>query len=386
MCGFHTGETAARFRPTDKERLPRDAAHDVQAGIPPCAAACAADGTRFSATRMMRLLGLLLAGLCLAGCSPGRFIARQMAKAPNSHPTFFAPNAPITLALGTGLWSRLPEHWIEVGPPPASLVVRIFEPGDYGLALNTTNWTEGRRQNLKLDMKLTLPPRPLPEHPEARGTIVLLHGYGIALDAMAPWGFLLAEQGWRCVMVNLRGHGRSTGDRISYGPVEARDLVQVLDALERRGLAGGPVGVMGVSYGAGLALRWAGLDPRLRTVVAVTPYAELATAALNIRDEYARWLPRGWAVSGTRHLPEVLGVAAAELDTTTLLAARPVRALFIAGGEDRITPAADVQRLAQLAAPGSEELVVPAAGHEAAPYFFEELRGPVTGWFDRTLR
>ncbi|MFN0066006.1 MAG: alpha/beta hydrolase [Limisphaerales bacterium] len=337
------------------------------------------------AWRAFRLLLPFLAVL-LAGCSPGRFIAGRMAKAPNSYPTFFAPNAPITLALGTGLWSRLPEHWVEVGPPPASLVVRIFEPGDYGLTLNTTNWTEGRRQHLKLDMKVTLPPGPLPNHPEARGTLVLLHGYGIALDAMAPWGFLLAEQGWRCVMVNLRGHGRSTGDRISYGPVEALDLAQVLDALERRGLVTGPFGVMGVSYGAGLALRWAGQDTRLGAVVAVTPYAELATAALNIRDEYARWIPRGWAVSGARHLPEALGVDEAELNPAAVLAARPVRALFIAGGGDRIAPAADVERLAAFAAPGSEVILVPDAGHEAAAYFFDELRGPVTAWFDRELR
>jgi pimeloyl-ACP methyl ester carboxylesterase len=335
---------------------------------------------------MTRRAGLLLAVMLGAtACSPGRFIAGQMAKAPNSHPTFFAPHAPVTLGLGTGLWSRLPEHWVEVGPPPAALVARLFEPGDYGLTLRTTNWHEGRRHHLKLDLKVTLPPRPLPEHPRPRGTLVLVHGYGIALDAMAPWGFLLAQEGWRCVLVNLRGHGRSTGDRISYGPVEARDLAQVLDALERRGLASGPFGVLGVSYGASLALRWAGQDARIGAVVAVTPYAELGAAALNIRDEYARWLPRGWARAGARALPDVLGVTAAELDTAAVLAARPVRALFIAGGADRITPPADVGRLARLAAPGSETAEVPDAGHEAAPYFFEELRGPVTAWFAREL-
>ncbi|HMO65435.1 MAG TPA: alpha/beta fold hydrolase [Verrucomicrobiota bacterium] len=333
-----------------------------------------------------RAVWLILPWLLLAaGCSPGRFVARQMAKAPNSHPTFFAPNAPITLALGTSLWRRLPEHWVEVGPPPASLVVRIFEPGDYGLTLNTTNWTEGRRQHLKLDMVVKFPPRPLPNHPEPRGTIVLLHGYGIALDAMAPWGFLLAEEGWRCVLVNLRGHGRSTGGRIHYGPVEARDLAQALDALERRGLAAGPFGVMGVSDGAGHALRWAGEDPRLAATVAVTPYAELAAAALNIRDEYARWLPRGVARSGTRHLPGVLAVDADELNPSAVLARRPVRALFVAGDADRITPADDIRRLLDRAAPGSALLLVPEAGHEAAPYFFEALRGPVTGWFAEEL-
>lgn len=333
-----------------------------------------------------RAIWLFLPCLLLAaGCSPGRFVARQMAKAPNSHPTFFAPDAPITLALGTSLWRRLPEHWVEVGPPPASLGLRIFEPGDYGLTLATSNWHAGRRQHLKLDMTVQLPPRPRPDHPQARGTLVLLHGYGVALDAMAPWGFLLAEQGWRCVLVNFRGHGRSTGDRIHYGPVEARDLAQALDALERRGLVQAPFGVLGVSYGAGVALRWAGEDPRLAATVAVTPYAELAAAALNIRDEYARWLPRGVARAGTRRLPAVLAVDADELNPAAVLARRPVRALFVAGDADRITPADDIRRLLERAAPGSALVLVPEAGHEAAPYFFEALRGPVTEWFAREL-
>lgn len=319
----------------------------------------------------------------LAGCSPGRFIARHTVRAPNSYPTFFAPAAPITLSLGTGMLRRLPEHSVPVGPPAATLHVRVIEPGGYGLQLTTTNWHDHRRHWLKLTMRVTVPAT---NAPPPRGTIVLLHGYGIAKDAMAPWGFLLAEAGWRCVLVDLRGHGRSTGDRIFFGTVEAADLSQLLDALERRGVVSGPVGVLGVSYGASLALRWAGLDPRVRAAVAVTPYAELAPAMVAIRDQYAWWIPRAWARAGARELPGVLGVTSDELDTSAILGARPVMALFVAAEQDPIAPAADVTRLVTLAAPGSAEALVPGSGHEPAPYFFEELRGPVTGWFDRELR
>jgi pimeloyl-ACP methyl ester carboxylesterase len=88
----------------------------------------------------------------------------------------------------------------------------------------------------------------------------------------------LACQGYRVILVDHRGHGRSTGDRISYGAIESRDMVQVLDALGQRGLIAGEVGAVGVSYGASVAICWAAIDPRLRVVVALAPFSSLRDA------------------------------------------------------------------------------------------------------------
>ena len=77
---------------------------------------------------------------------------------------------------------------------------------------------------------------------------------------MAPWAVRLAEDGWRCVLVDLRGHGKTNGRRIYFGVQEARDLGQLLDRLARDGELAGPVAVVGESYGAALALRWKGED------------------------------------------------------------------------------------------------------------------------------
>jgi pimeloyl-ACP methyl ester carboxylesterase len=79
-------------------------------------------------------------------------------------------------------------------------------------------------------------------------------------------------------------------------------------------------------------------------------------------------------------LPEVLDVPPDELDTTTILKRHPVSALFIAGGQDTITPAAEVSRLKSLASPASKFLQVPDGTHEALPYFFDELEAPVKDW------
>jgi pimeloyl-ACP methyl ester carboxylesterase len=182
------------------------------------------------------------------------------------------------------------------------------------------------------------------------------------------------------VLVDLRGHGKSTGKRIYFGVQEAHDLSQLLDELAHDGRLKEPVAAFGESYGAALALRWKTVEPRVRTVVAVTPYAGLSNAVLNLSHEYAGWMPKTFIRAGLKKLPSVLEIPAGELDTTTGLARHPVTALFVAGAEDKITPVTDVKQLRALAAPGSELIVVPEATHEAVTYFFAELVPPVLAW------
>jgi pimeloyl-ACP methyl ester carboxylesterase len=105
----------------------------------------------------------------------------------------------------------------------------------------------------------------------ARGTVFVLHGIRDRKASFVGWGRTLAANGLRAVLVDSRGHGESSGDALSYGVLEARDLSLVLDVLG----AAGPVGAMGVSYGAATAIEWAGREPRVRAVVAVAPFASL---------------------------------------------------------------------------------------------------------------
>ena len=197
---------------------------------------------------------------------------------------------------------------------------------------------------------------------------------------MVPWALRLAQEGWQCVLVDLRGHGKSTGRQIYYGLQEVHDLSQLLDQLAQDGRLQEPVAAVGESYGAVMALRWKPVEPRIRTVVAITPYAGLSNTVMNLRHEYAGWLPKTLVRAGLRKLPCLLGVPAAELDTTTKLSRHPVTALFVAGTEDKITPVADVEQLHALAAPGSKLIVVPEATHEAITYFFTALIPPVLEW------
>ena len=340
------------------------------------------DGAR--ACGLITLLVLLPA--LSTGC--GTFMAHRMVQAPNTYPDWFASGAPVRLGFSPKFLTNFPKQFVAVGPPSVQMCYRVVEPADYHLKISSTNWLENGQKQFEFDFLADLPGRSNLWTSSPRGTIVLLHGYGLAQFSMAPWALRLAQEGWQCVLVDLRGHGKSTGKQIYYGLQEVHDLSQLLNQLAHDGRLREPVAAVGESYGAVMALRWKSIEPRIRTVVAITPYAGLSNTVMNLRREYAGWMPKTVVRAGLKKLPDLLGVPAAELDTTTELSRFPTSALFVAGTEDKITPVADVEQLHALVAPGSKLIVVPKATHEAITYLFADLVPPVLEWLaekmDRT--
>jgi pimeloyl-ACP methyl ester carboxylesterase len=326
---------------------------------------------------------LLLAGIIATGAGCGSFIARRIAQAPNSYPDWIAPHARVMLDFSSGFLTNFPPHYLDAGPPLARLRYRVVEPADYNLKINTSNWVEdGEPQfTFTFDAKVPGPTNQWTAHP--RGTVILLHGYGVAQFAMAPWALRLAEDGWRCVLLDLRGHGKSTGKQIYFGIEETNDFTQLLDQLHHDGLLAAPVTAVGESYGAVIALRAQATEPRLRSVVAINPYANLSNAIVNIRKDYAPWLPGIFVRAGIKKLPALLKVSPGDLDTSTFIARHPFPALFIAGADDKVSPPDEVRKLSTLAGPGSDLIIVPGATHESLTYFFKDLVPPITTWLDK---
>lgn len=328
------------------------------------------------------------------GCSPSRVLAGAILKAPNTYPRWLAPPARVSLHLPKAVLTNLPVEHIEVGPPAARLWVGLVPPGDYQSQLSSTNRWRGRRQEFSFMIRAVFPPHPLDDPTTrtmastsaARGTVFLLHGYGVDSLSMLPWGITVAEAGYLGVLVDLRGHGESTGRQVGFGTVETADLCQVLDRLSSQGKVHGPVAVMGESLGAAIALRWAATDPRIAAVVAFAPYAELESAVLGIRDDYTAWLPRGWVRGAARRLPALLDVPPEGLDTSSHVHGLTTPALLVAAGHDGIAPPPAVGRLARLCAGPVKYMTLPSAHHETLPYHFGELRETVLVWLETYCR
>jgi pimeloyl-ACP methyl ester carboxylesterase len=368
-------------------------------------------------TRILRPVAVTLLALACSGCTPGRFLAGRLAGAPNQFPTWFAPEPRVYLGFPPRITESLPIETLEIlrqasvigaslhhqpspesipiPPNPASnaraaqqpltLAFRIVPPADYQIRVAATNWIENGLEKAEFTFQRKLPAPPLPPEIPRRGTVFLLHGYGLDQDSMLPWAFWLGERGWLSVLVDLRGHGRSTGSSVSFGPVEAADLQTLLDHLIAQNRVPGPVIALGVSYGGALALRWTASDPRLDSAIAIAPYDRLDAAAENLRSDFASWLPRSWVRHAVQHLPAVLKLPRSELDTRAPMGRRRIPALLLAGGNDRIAPVSEVEHLHNLASPGSRLWVLDGSNHEALPYRFPEITPPIARWLEERL-
>jgi cephalosporin-C deacetylase-like acetyl esterase len=326
----------------------------------------------------------LLAALCCISSGCGSFVARRLVQAPNTYPSWMRPQASVELGFVSDILTNLPSQYVTIGPPPARLHYRLLEPGNYQTKAASTNWMEQGRMHFRFDFSFILPNATSPRTNNPAGTVVLLHGYGIDQLSMVPWAFRLAQENWRCILVDLRGHGKSTGNRIFFGVRETQDLTRLLNELAQRGLVSLPVVAMGESYGAAVALRWKLEEPRIQSVVAISPYPKLTPAILNIRRHYASWIPENCLEAGLNRLPALLGTNAASLDPINLMQGHPLDALYVAGGLDCVVPPDEVWRLRAASSEQSQCVLVSRATHESLPFFFTELEHQVVQWLNKT--
>jgi pimeloyl-ACP methyl ester carboxylesterase len=284
----------------------------------------------------LRILGVIGAVVLLttAGWRPAQQLcAGAIVRAPNHGRLVPAPEAG--------------ELRIPVGPPEAALSVEIMDGQD----------------------------------PAA--TVFVLHGIRDDKRSMRGWGKLLADHGFRAILVDLRGHGRSSGEWLSYGVVESHDLVQVLDAIENRGLRVGSIGAMGISYGAATAIEWAGLDPRVRAVVAIAPFASL-------RDVVPGYspipLPASFIRGAIDEAGEEAGFDPDAASPVLAIGRTSAETLILHGTSDARIPLWHSLRIAAAGAGHTELVKVEGAGHGSIardPDGSIGQRAPL--WFSRWL-
>lgn len=294
---------------------------------------------------------LLLAAVVLAHTVFVRWVSSAIVWAPNHGETILPrsdPSLSELVALGVSRHLR-----VAVGPPGASLSVWVIEPA-------------GRQ--------------------EPRGTLLVLHGIRDTKRTMLGLGRALAARGYRAVLPDLRGHGRSSGDWLTFGAVESRDLSQLLDELARRGLLARRVGVYGASYGGATAILLAARDPRIAAVVAAAPFASAREVIhAYMRRVYPRWLvPDAWIDRAIDSAGEAASFDPQEADPSQAIRRSNAPVLLIHGRQDRIIGWKQSRRLHEAAPTRSRLILLEHAGHAA---IFRDKNGTISrealGWFDR---
>ena len=308
-------------------------------------------------------------------------LARRLVSAPNIHPADALPNA---VSWVNNYRSEFMPVRISVGPPEAKLSAVQLPAANYHVKfISKFKRKADGAGELSLgylgdDNQPVVPAQEL-------GTILILHDYASQKESLSPWAYVLAQAGYRVVLVDLRGHGQSSGQTISYGKFETADLKRVLDYVARHRGGARKVGVLGVGYGAHLALHWAAQDPRVRTVVAIAPYNQQ-------EKTFERLAKEGKASIPPDVLKDALGLVAARLDIkwadwSSEAAVRQLKhpVLLIGGGNDTICTTNDLTMLQQAAPSGSKSILIPEANHGNIRYWVHEIAEPVKAWFHEQL-
>ncbi|MGB3800206.1 MAG: alpha/beta fold hydrolase [Lewinella sp.] len=123
-----------------------------------------------------------------------------------------------------------------------------------------------------------------------RGTVILLHGKGSCKEAFAHWQLDLASLGVRSVAIDMRRHGESDGDYATYGYFEKQDVVGLVDSLRRSEYGDLPIGILGYSMGAAIALQTLATTDQLDFGIINETFADFP----DVTEAYAERLFHGW--------------------------------------------------------------------------------------------
>jgi len=196
-----------------------------------------------------------------------------------------------------------------------------------------------------------------------RGTVILFHGICDAKASYLVIGEELGRRGFDVVLHDLRAHGRSGGQYVTWGALEQRDARRIMDELIAAGTVRPPVYAMGMSLGGAVAIQYAAIEPRCRGVMALAPCKDarticrrllLATAPLMWPGQYTKVLARAGEIGGFDPADASAVDAAARLTCPLLLAH---------GSRDWTVPPSHSRAIYDAAGGPRQRIVVPDTGH-----------------------
>lgn len=250
------------------------------------------------------------------------------------------------------------QFWVEVGPPCARLLVSVVEPCE----------------------SFACP----------RGTVLVVHGIYADSSSMLGKARDLAQAGYRAVLVDLRGHGQSSGRWLTFGLRESRDLSQVIDELAARRIWTGKLGVLGISYGATTSIHLAGRDPRIAAVVAIAPFNSMREEVPHFAHQV---IPFSRRLMADETVQEAIDRAASKGDFNPDLAVAGMAiqqtvapVLILQGTSDKVVPPRNARELAWAGAGHTRLIMLPDLGHTGIWFDHDdEVKQWSRIWFDQYL-
>jgi uncharacterized protein len=224
--------------------------------------------------------------------------------------------------------------------------------------------------------------------PAGRGVIVLIHGYKGHRGQLLGIAEVFHRHGYGLLIPALRAHDRSGGEVISFGNEEMKDLDAWVAFLCGHGdVDPSRVGMLGVSMGGEIAIKYVAQHADIRVLVADSAFSSVdETVATSVH--YFTGLPAFPFAPMIRFwIDRELGFDTSTLDAKQWIPNISPRPVFVMqGGADVVIPPDSGRKLFAAAGQPKELWFEPAVAH--AKFFDtlpEEYERRVVGFFDRYL-
>ncbi|MFN2302339.1 MAG: alpha/beta hydrolase [Anaerolineales bacterium] len=174
----------------------------------------------------------------------------------------------LLIYFGVGLYAAL--TFSKVGEHPQY----SDDPGKFGLDFEKVCF-KARVDSLKI-AAWYLP------NPRSSKVIILVHGRNAskqnAISGTLPrLAAELHQAGLAVLMIDLRGHGESEGNRYMWGVKERWDVLGAVDFLVEKGFEPGNIALLGISLGGAAAIGATIEDPAIGALVVESTFADLNT-------------------------------------------------------------------------------------------------------------
>lgn len=103
-------------------------------------------------------------------------------------------------------------------------------------------------------------------------TVIIVHGWSYNMLGGIKYMNIFKERGFNVMMYDHRNHGKSGGNRTTFGYKEKFDLIKIVDWVSSK--KNGLIGTHGESMGGATVIMHAALDERIDFVIADCPFMD----------------------------------------------------------------------------------------------------------------
>lgn len=206
---------------------------------------------------------------------------------------------------------------------------------------------------------------------------VCVHGYTTTgMDACSSIATYFLKNGYDCLIMDNRAHGKSEGDYVGFGILDRYDLIKWLEYLNDRFEGKKNIILYGVSMGGSTVLMTAGLESFPKNVKAIIAECAFTTPY----DVFAHILKRDYHMAkfpimniNDRMCRKTAGYGFKDCSTLDTVKATSCPILFVHGSEDDFVPTHMSHENYEACTAPKELLIVENAGHAASYYESPEL-------------